>query len=460
MASTYITKTFGSAGNRKTWTMSAWIKRTQLASSSDIRVFGWKSGGGNYGFQFDSDKFRFYVCSGGSGAEFLTNKLFRDTNAWYHIVASCDTTQNTASDRFKLYVNGVQETSFSTETYPNLNEDTAVNQAEVCRLGCSTVAENSFFDGLISHAHFIDGTAYPASTFGSTDSTTGIWKINTSPSVTYGTNGFFLLKDGNNLSGSTVSDQSGQGNNFTVGGGTLTNLKDNPSNIFATFNSLVNLGTSSRNIANAATTFNTTTSAWGNILSTLAFSKGKYYAEFEFTTLQASAGYGGMGITDSTESYDANDSLNNHSATSAGLTGDYRSGQSNIKSGGSTVTSNIGNFSNGDIIGLAADMDNKALYIHKNGTYYQINSVTGVPTSGASKTGAVTIPASCKDCMFWAASYTSDATITANFGNGYFGTTAVSSAQNPDDGIGIFEYDVPAGYRALCTKSINAQEYS
>ena len=75
MASTYITRTFSSAGNRKTWTMSAWIKRSALASSSDIRVFGWKSGGGNYGFQFDSDKFRFYLVSGGSGSEFLTNRV-------------------------------------------------------------------------------------------------------------------------------------------------------------------------------------------------------------------------------------------------------------------------------------------------------------------------------------------------------------------------------------------------
>jgi hypothetical protein len=456
MANTYITKTFGSAGNRKTWTMSAWIKRTQLASSSDIRVFGWKSGGGNYGFQFDSDKFRFYLVDGGSGAEFLTNRLFRDTNAWYHIVVSCDTTQNTASDRFKLYVNGVQETSFGTATYPNLNEDTAVNKAEICRLGCSVVAENSFFDGLISHAHFIDGTAYPASTFGSTDSTTGIWKIKTAPSVTYGTNGFFLLKDGNNLSGSTVSDQSGRGNDFTVGGGTLTNLKDNPSNIFASLNTLKILGTTNRNISNNNTKFYTGTTHWGTMLSTLAFSSGKYYCEVKLDTIQASAGYGALGITDATENYQSNDNIQQQSSFSAGCVTDHRSGQSACKSAASTVSSNIGNFSNGDIVGIAADMDNKALYLHKNGTYLQIGGVTGVPTSGASKTGAITIPATCVDCMFSVSSYTSDATSSINFGNGYFGTTAVTSAENPDDGIGIFEYDVPAGYKALTTKGLNS----
>ena len=85
----------------------------------------------------------------------------------------------------------------------------------------------------MSHVHFIDGTAYDASAFGETDATTGEWKINTSPSVTYGNNGFFILKDGN-----SVTDQSGNSNNFTVGGGTLTKTEDNPSNVFATWNPL------------------------------------------------------------------------------------------------------------------------------------------------------------------------------------------------------------------------------
>jgi len=92
---------------------------------------------------------------------------------------------------------------------------------------------SAYFDGSMSHVHFIDGTAYDASAFGSTDSTTGEWKINTSPSVTYGTNGFFILKDGN-----SVTDQSPNSNNFTVGGGTLTKTEDNPSNVFATLNPL------------------------------------------------------------------------------------------------------------------------------------------------------------------------------------------------------------------------------
>jgi hypothetical protein len=90
-----------------------------------------------------------------------------------------------------------------------------------------------YFDGSMSHIHFIDGTAYDATAFGEYDAN-GVWKIKTSPSVTYGTNGFFILKDGN-----SVTDQSPNSNNFTVAGGTLTNTEDNPSNVFATMNPLV-----------------------------------------------------------------------------------------------------------------------------------------------------------------------------------------------------------------------------
>ena len=107
------------------------------------------------------------------------------------------------------------------------------------------------------------------------------------------------------------------------------------------------------------------------------------------------------------------------------------------------------------------DLDNNKLYFHKNGTYHN----SGDPTSGSTGTGAVSITAPADNgtgFYHFACGKAGLATtsIEANFGNGYFGTTAVSSAQNPDDGIGIFEYDVPAGYRALCTKSINAEEYS
>ena len=446
------------AGSTKTkFTLSMWFKRSSTDAKYLISNYTDDSNralvqfGGANNFIFQSK------YSGSNTAQIETNRLFRDTSAWYHIVLIGDSTLATAADRTKLYVNGVRETSFSAETQISQNGDYYFNEATTNGFRVGEKGDGSdFFDGCMSHVVFLDGVAAAYTAFGSFDSTTGIWKPSTSPSVTYGTNGFFLKFDNSANMGLDSSDQS---NNLTTTG-TIIQTKDTPSNVFSTLNPLVNIGTTSRTIANVATTFNTSTTAWANLLSTLTFSKGKYYVEVKIDTVQSSNGYGGFGVTDATESTTANDSIGNVSSKSAGVTFDHRSGQSKLRSAGSAVTSNIGNFSNGDILGLAVDMDNKALYVHLNGTYYQISSVTGVPTSGASKTGAITIPATCEDCVFFCASYTSDAKSSFNFGNGYFGTTAVTSAQSPDDGEGIFEYDVPAGYRALCTKSLNATEYS
>ena len=441
MASTYLTRTFSGAGNRKTWTMSAWIKRSGLKASSEDRVFGWKSGGGNYGFQFDNDAFNFYVCSGGSNAQFKTNRLFRDVNAWYHIVASCDTTQSTQSDRFKLYINGVQETSFATETYPNQDEDTAINQAEVCRLGCSTVAENSHFSGLMSHVYFIDGTAYGADTFGSTDSTTGEWKINTSPSITMGTNGFTVLKDGN-----TITDQSSNSNDFTLGGGTLTNTEDCPSNVFATFNPLHN---TSATMSNGNLTAQSTNSNYISGVSTLGTKTGKFYAEFKLIA-EGASGESVIGVT----------ALVRPTSAIVGQTGNFgirnNSGLNYYTSGGTayTGTSQHDNFTVNDIIGVALDMDNGRVYFSKNGGWWN-----GASTwTGTSPSTYVTLQTDIYDEFFFEcgdAAGSQNANWSANFGNGYFGTTQISSEGTNASGIGKFEYDVPTGYTALSTKGLN-----
>jgi len=441
MASTYIQRTFSGAGNRKTWTMSMWMKRTVNVPSGTDRVWGWKSGGGNYGFQFDNDQLRFYLVAGGSGSEFLTNRVFRDTNAWYHIVAKCDTTQATQSDRFKLYINGVLETSFSTATYPNQNEDTAVNQAEICRLGCSVVATNSFFGGVISHVHFTDGYAYDASTFGSTDATTGEWKINTNPSITMGTNGFTILKDGN-----TITDQSSNSNDFSIGSGTLTKTEDCPSNIFCTNDVLggnsgsITIGWGNSSAYRAASGFRSVT---GNI----GASAGKYYAECKIN------GTGTNGIMVGFVNLDTSNIQNStqHIGEDSASSGIYNNaGQ--IYYGNASNFANTGAYSAGDIIQLAMDIDNGYLYFGKNGTW--LNS--SVPTSGSTGTGGLALSNLGSNGTYsFATSVRSGGDARWNFGNGYFEVTAISSAGTNASNIGIFEYDVPAGYTALSTKGLN-----
>ena len=211
MASTGLSKTFSGAGtNNKKGTISFWMKKTKLgAAQVGLTTAG--ASGGNAGLQFGSDdRLDMYLAYDGSWRGiFETTRVFRDTSAWYHIVVAWDTTQATDTNRLKFYVNGVQETSFVSITYPPQDQVTTFGNAQAHYI--NYWSNSNYFDGLMTHIHYTDGYTYAASDFGSTDSTTGEWKINTSPSVTYGTNGFFILKDGN-----SVTDQSGNSNNFTV----------------------------------------------------------------------------------------------------------------------------------------------------------------------------------------------------------------------------------------------------
>jgi hypothetical protein len=230
---TWIDRT-QTGGNRQVFTWSAWVKITgNLATYNHLATTN--PNPGNWDTFRISNNRNFQIIMNDNNNQITTNRLFRDTNAWYHFVVAVDTTQATASNRVKLYVNGIQETSFSTNNPVSQNHNTNFNTSgQTFRIGDNTWSTGSeYFSGLMSHVHFIDGTAYDASTFGETDAN-GVWKIKTSPSVTYGTNGFFILKNGN-----SVTDQSGNTNNFTVGGGTLTKTEDNPSNVFATMNPLI-----------------------------------------------------------------------------------------------------------------------------------------------------------------------------------------------------------------------------
>ena len=452
MANTYLSFTTGSAGNRILWTWSGWVKKTDLTANGTLFF----AGGSNNDYskillQSSGQLFISEVGGGSTVWEVQTNRLFRDPSAYYHMVFVYDSAQSTASNRLRIYINGVQETSFATASYPAQNRGAMwLAGGTEHRIGRDYISQ--YFGGIISDVNFSEGYAYGPETFGETDTDTGEWRIKDNPSFSLGTYGFTILKNGD-----TITDQSTNSNNWSLGGGTLTNTKDCPSNVFATLNPLHIQGNTNRAITYGNTRFYTTSNAWGSILSTLGFSSGKFYVEAKILGLDSSTGYGSIAIQDinafgSSGNTDANLMGNN---ASAGLGADYRSGESSLKASNVTVSSNVANFSDNDIIGMAIDMDNKALYIHKNGTYYQIGGVTGVPTSGASKTGAITIPASIETCAIGLGGYSGNADFCYNFGNGYFISTAVSSAGTNASGNGIFEYDVPTGYTALSTKGLN-----
>ena len=445
MASAYLSRTFGT-GNRRTFTISTWLKISNVSSTSENEIFSRRIDSNNQ-FRFSIYQNKLYFIdqqSNTNNINFMSNSLRRDCNGFYHVVLRIDTTQATQTDRVKLYVNGTEETSFSTSTYPSQNYETYVNQNAEHRIG---EWNSKYFDGQMAHFHFTDGYSYGPTTFGETDATTGIWKPKVSPSVTYGTNGFFLKFDN---SANMGLDSAGS-NNFTTNG-TIIQTKDTPSNVFAKINLLDNYynGQASGSLSVINTKIQTAGSGTETYtLSTLGASKGKYYCEMKLVSSTA-AHQTRFGIAYEPSNGTA-DWLGKR-AVGWSLRQDGTPTNNN-----STISGTFASYTAGDIISMAVDLDNSKLYFRKNNDAW-MNS--GDPTSGSTGTGAISITAG-KTYLIGIGDETGGYSVCElNFGDGYFGTSAVASAENPDDGNGIFEYDVPAGYRALCTKSINAEEYS
>ena len=435
MASTYLTRTLTNS-NQRTFTFSCWVKRSGLGSTQYLLGVG---GGGAYAsaFYFDSnDKIEVWNYFNSSYAgRYRTNARYRDTNAWYHIVMAIDTTQSTDTDRFKLYVNGELITSYEVRNNTGQNQTWEYNSGSVHQIGRN---DTGYFDGSMSHIHFVDGAQLTASSFGETDSTTGEWKIKTEVSVTYGTNGFFILKDGN-----SVTDQSGNSNNFTVAGGTLTNTEDCPSNVFCTINPLVPSDIASLGYGNTVLRQSDQASAIG----TLGFQGGKYYWEVKNSNQQSYTQLVGV-LRQARMASSGNDGYN--VGTNDGSWGYFM--QSNQDNGKSFHNNTLGSVyqttSANDILQVAVDADAGKIWWGVNGTW--VNS--GDPANG---TNAVYTNLPTDDVLFPAFSNYNAGQFQINFGNGYFGANAVSSAGTNASGIGIFEYDVPTGYTALSTKGLN-----
>ena len=445
----YITRTTGSPmTNQKKFTYSAWLKISDLGTyQRPIQNYYDSNNRGYILFCSSSDSaantFFVYDKEGGTiNYQANTSAKFKDTNGWYHIVWRVDSTQATQSDRVRFYVNGeLQSMSISTNCSQNVNMGFNSAGANL-RIGGQESGSETW-KGLMSHVHFCDGYSYAPTEFGETDSTTGEWKIKTSPSVTYGNNGFFVFKDD-----AAVTDRSGEGNNFTLSG-SITPTQDCPSNVFCTWNRLTKGSYLDMNYGNTNVYGNTATNN-GNTWGTISFPpSGKYYWETKVISYHsgASSGYPQIGIIrDNTISQgDMN-----------GGTGGYVSSSKDCyyPAGGTTIYSKNGNVtvsgtSLNDIIMCAMDSTagNMKFWMGVNGTWFN----SGDPANGTNAIWTETGDYQPVPFMSGFNGSRGD----SNFGNGYFGTTAVSSAGTNASGIGIFEYDVPTGYTALSTKGLN-----
>ena len=449
MASAKLTRTLSGNGYQNTATFSVWIKRSAFA---DQRIYtSWYDGNNQFNISFVSNGLRVTLYQSSSFVfQLITSRLFRDPSAWSHIVVAIDTTQGTEADRVKIYVNGSQETSFSTSSYPNQNTSMPFGLASYNqRIGERDGDE--YFDGLMTHFHYTDGTAYAASTFGESDSTSGIWKPKTAPSVTYGTNGFFLKFEN---SGNMDLDSSGNNLTFSTSG-TLTQNVDTPTNNYATLNPLARDHSDTASLTNGNLTHSLSNYSL-NARSSLAMTAGKWYWEFKQSAVNNRAGMCTSGFNPNLDTDDTN-------AYSGHATG--RGGVYNMNTGAGTSWQRTNNDTSknvdtpsgtalasgaNDIISCAMDVGTGKFHVAVNGTW--LNS--GNPATGANP--QITLTNSSGDPLHVFSGFNTSNAMTThfNFGSGYFGTTAVASANADGNGHGAFEYAVPSGFYALNSKKL------
>jgi hypothetical protein len=432
--SAYLSRTPASAGNRKTWTWSGWVKRSSLGAAYKM-LFSAGTVGTECSIRFTdspADGLEFYQYTGsGFDWRLATTQLFRDVSAWYHIVASVDSTQATASERAKLYVNGVQVTAFGTASYPTSSFDSLVNST--VEHGIGRVSASQYFDGYLADVHLIDGQALTPSSFAETNITTGQW-VPKAYTGTYGTNGFRLaFADNSNNTATTLGkDSSPNGNNWTPNNLSVTAGAGNDSLVDTPTSYGVDAGNGGEVRGNyctlnplSATAFGPGTFSDGNLQlvtvgaagnnysptrGTFSVLSGKWY--WEVSPLNSTAVLFGIGDVSEALPIVPGDSPKSYAYQSDGT----KRNNSSTSSYGASYTTN-------DVIGVALDLDAGTLAFYKNGAS-QGNAFTSLSGTFTPFISDITS--------------TGSATIVVNFG------------QRP------FAYTAPSGFKALCDTNLPA----
>ena len=422
----HCSRTPSSAGNRKTMTWSLWVKRGDLAVEANLFTVDDGSGNTAAAARFDTDgKMK---ITDGVGGEIVTDRKFRDASAWYHLVIAFDTTQATASNRLRLYVNGAQVTSLASASYPTQNADTDWNTIQAHYIGRQVHNTANKFDGYLAEVHFVDGQALDHTDFGEFD-TNGVWNPKKFAG-SYGGNGYYLKFADNSTAAALGTDSSGNNNTWTIlnisvaAGSGNDSLIDTPLGYdadsgnnggnYATLNPLdmhSDFATSNGNL-NIATTGST----WRSVRATIGISSGKYY--WEFTTGHNRAT---VGISLSPSSVLDDYIGNNENGWSYLYDGN--------KYHNAVITAYGNTYASGDTIGVAFDADAGNIYFYKNGTIQN----SGNPAYTGLTSGPYYPSFSFRD---------SGVTFVANFGQRPF---AISS--------------VPSGYKSLCTQNLSDPTY-
>ena len=439
-----------SSGNRKTWTLSLWVKRANITGAYRP-FFSAGTSGTSWALMFSDEEELFIQSRSSSSNQFVqkTANLFRDVSAWYHIVYAFDTTQATDTNRSKLYVNGEQLTLLqvtSNTIYPSQNTDYHVNNSSLTHYIGYGATHNGYLDGYLAEVNFIDGTALDPTYFGQVGSN-GYWIPKALSGLTYGTNGFRLdFAD----SAALGDDESGNTNDFTVTNLAATDqVIDSPTQNFSTMdpNRYSGIGTFSEGNLTVATSTNNR-ATYGTIAVP---SSGKWYYEVRVDSYASGGGaYMGWGtnVAEGDNEYAADHGISFSSYNeqvlldNSGQSGGYGSNGTNVAS-------------NGDVYSVLLDVDNGLFYYAKNGTYF--NSANPSNGTGGLSVGSVLAGAATEIRPMLTRGGSYNETYTFNFGqdpsfNG--GETAPGTDKTDANGVGKFLYDVPTGFLALMDDNI------
>ena len=430
--SAYMAKTFSSAGNRRTFTISTWVKRGNL--STNQMIFGpytSASGSGTYGaFRFpNGNTFDIFDYTNGTNNYYYSSSptVFRDTNAWYHIVANVDTTRVTASERIRVFINGVRDVGWSgnDDYYPSLNYEGQFNNTLVHEIG-RTQANTQKLDAYLAEFHFIDGYAYDSSYFGEFNSS-DIW-IPIEYTGSYGSNGFKI--DGRDSS-DLGDDESGNGNDFSTSGLTAADqVLDTPTNNHGVFNNLEKDLRYSTTLSNGNKTisFGSGSTGWSGTRLGLFRSNGKAYAEFKVN--QAYSHVNGDGITVFVCD-DTSDPVSAGGGTgSAKLEAAYNAIDGSIYDGTSSQGTGTTWNSVNAVIGVYVDFDSGKGWFSKDGT---VQTVNGTPNVSNGTNPHFT--------------FTANKTLTVGAGGVHYGTQGIVTIQNHES-----EWSTtPTGYTPFST---------
>ena len=452
----YLQTTLGNSNVDK-WTWSGWVKKTVNGQHQNLFSSGSDSVVTMINFD-NNDYLKFQNWHSGQRGTKITNRKFRDLTGWLHIVAIWDSGNSTADDRIRLYVNGTRETSFSSSSNPDQNQDSVINGNT---LGGSDYGEGKHFIGRYAdltdpsgsykaEINFVDGYAYDPSYFGFTDSQTGAWMPKRYEGV-YGSNGFRLDFSDNSSTSTLGIDKSPNGNDFTAhnfsvsaGVGDDSSL-DTPSNNFCTLNPLKTNPSARITFTEGMLQHNGVS---GNnhlrSTSTMAVGSGKWYVEFKFISgYETSNDTVQFGICTSGGHRDSNnDSLYYENSINFKTLRYTMAGTFYVTSANSTssTTSGLTTFANGDVMGIALDMDNYKFYISKNGTFFSNGTGTQDPVTGANP--------------LYSGSH-----LSSRRHQGWFFSISGYSAQvvTADFGQQGFDYTPPTGFKSVCSKNMEPE---